>query len=131
MRAKRLPILLGSLLLTAALSLPAAGQTAVSPNTDQSKVSPLTPTRNEYMRHALTRFNDWAQKVGNLNLHIMQGRARMTGEAKGNVDKAWNGLKLAWGNLGAAKDEEWVGARDAFEAASANMQSVWDSSGAE
>ena len=126
MKSMRLPILLASLLLAAASALPAGAQTVTVPKSDQSKVSPLTPTRNEYMRRAQTQYNDWAQKVGDLQLRIMQKRVSMSAEAKANIDRAWNELKLDWSRLGGAKDADWVSARDAWETGAANMQSVWD-----
>jgi hypothetical protein len=126
MKVMSWPIFAGSLLLAAASVLPAEAQTVVSPTPDQSTTSPLTPTRNEYLRSAQTQFDEWAQNMANLQVRILEHKVTLNGEARTNIDNAWNDLKLHWTRLQQANDQDWISERRSWEMASDTMKRTWD-----
>jgi hypothetical protein len=108
-----------------------AGQTTVPPA--QVVVVPAAPQgpavvdRATYKQRAEGEMRDWE-----LKLNAFYGKAKATGERDGTIadeklKEAWAKTKEADRGLEAAGRDTWDGARNAYEAASGNLASAWQS----
>ena len=122
MKPMTLSILIGSLLL-AALPALAASPVISSPHDIMGAVGESAAT--EYMNNANWQYNDWSQKMADLDMGILEKKIAISTQAKADLDKAWNNIKLRWAQLQSANNKDWDGTRASWEIASKEMQDTW------
>ncbi|MFI5020961.1 MAG: hypothetical protein ACHQRJ_04825, partial [Alphaproteobacteria bacterium] len=69
--------------------------------------------------------NDWSQKMADLDMGILEKKVTMSAQAKADLDKAWDKIKLRWAQLQSANNNDWDGARASWAKASEEMQDAW------
>jgi hypothetical protein len=79
------------------------------------------------MDEAIWEYDDWYQKMADLDLGILEKRVTMSAEAKAELDKVWYNMKISYTELLSAndKDKDVDSARAAWEAASKDMKDAW------
>jgi hypothetical protein len=122
MKPMTVTILAGSLLL-AALPALAASPADSSPYVRTASVDESAATA--YLNNADWQFTAWDTKMADLDMGIINKSVTMSAEAKTDVDKAWDNLKLRWTQLRTVNARDWDSARAAWETAVESMQKTW------
>jgi hypothetical protein len=122
MKPMTVAILAGSLLLGA---LPAFAASPAAPSPSATRESFIESAATAYLNNADWQYNDWSQKMADLTMGVMEKKVAMSVDARANVDKAWDNLKLRWAGLRTANNRDWDNARASWETASNEMQAAW------
>ena len=122
MKSMTVTILAGSLLLAA---LPALAASPAAPSPYATRESFIESAATAYLNDADWQYNDWSQKMADLDIGILEKKVAMSVEARANLDKAWDHLKLSWAQLRSANNRDWGNARASWETASKVMQDSW------
>jgi len=122
MKPMTVTILAGSLLLAA---LPALAASPAAPSPYAIRASFTESAATEYLNNADWQYNDWSQKMADLDMGILEKKVTMSAQARAELDKAWDNLKARWTQLRSANNKDWDSARAAWESASKEMQESW------
>ena len=120
-----LPILAG-LLLAALPALPLHAQLAPPPNPiNELPTANLAATKSQYKRIAQLQYDEWYQRMADLNMRIVQNKVAMSRAAKRELDGAWDNVKRHWVELQTADARSWDNARASWTRAAQDMQRTW------
>ena len=117
------PMILAGALLLAAVPVLAASPASPAPYTVTAAFVESAAT--EYLNDAGSQYNDWSQKMANLDMGIVNKTITMNAKAKTDLDTVWDTLKVRWTELKTAKAEDWDSARTSWAKASEEMRDSW------
>lgn len=126
MNTRSLSILAGALLLAGtnayaanqALEAPRAAPRAVAADTGDA-------SHGDYMRKAKQQFQTWRERMSQWSDEAKEKGSTLSAQARDNLDKAWDDVKVDWDKLQGAAPEGWDKARASFEEASRRLQRSW------
>jgi hypothetical protein len=116
------PILAGSPLPAA---LPAIAASPVAPSPNAITAAFFETAATEYLNDASSQYDDWSQKMADLDRGISAKKVTMSAQAKADLDKAWDNIKLRWARLQSANNNDWDSARASWESISKEMRDAW------
>ena len=122
------PLAAGAFLVSGVLPAFAAQPAAAPAAGDRIQVADtadFAAKKDEYVKKSKDDMQLWQQRV-----HDFGEKAKADGQKAGDaarvqLDKAWRDTKAASAKLQEAGEDGWVGAKGAYERASAKLRSVW------